>query len=72
MDGEQEWSIQDLGRRLEGRRPLQRPRHRWEDNIKIDLQDVEWGGMDWIVVSQGRNEMSELVRVENEPSGSIK
>jgi hypothetical protein len=29
--------------RHEGRRPLGRPRHRWEDNIKIDLQDVGWG-----------------------------
>jgi hypothetical protein len=30
----------------EGKRPLGRPRHRWEDNIKMDLQDVECGGMD--------------------------
>jgi hypothetical protein len=29
-----------------GRRPLERPRHRWEDNIKMDLRGVEWGGMD--------------------------
>jgi hypothetical protein len=32
----------------EGRRPLGRPRRSWEDNIKMDLQDVGWGGMDWI------------------------
>ena len=31
----------------EGKRPLGRPRHRWEDNIKMDLQEVEWGhGLD--------------------------
>jgi hypothetical protein len=30
----------------EGRRPLGRPRHRWEDNMKMDLREVEWGGMD--------------------------
>ena len=30
----------------EGKRPLVRPKHRWEDNIKIDLQAVGWGGMD--------------------------
>ena len=30
----------------EGKRPLGRPRHRWEDNIKLDLQEVECGGMD--------------------------
>jgi len=31
--------------RPDGKRPLGRPRRRWEDNIKIDLQDVEWVGM---------------------------
>jgi len=30
----------------EGKRPLGRPRHRWEDNIKMDLQELECGGMD--------------------------
>jgi len=37
--------------KLEGKRPLGRPRCRWEDNIEIDLQEVGCGGMDWIVVS---------------------
>jgi 3-oxoacyl-ACP reductase-like protein len=32
----------------EGKRPLGSPRHRWEDNIKIDLQEVGCGGMVWI------------------------
>ena len=32
----------------EGTRPLGRPRHRWEGNIKLDLQEVRCGGMDWI------------------------
>jgi hypothetical protein len=36
------------------RRPLGRPRHR-RDNIKMDLQEMEWGGMDWIEVAQGRD-----------------
>ena len=31
-----------------GKGPLRRPKSRWEDNIKIDLQEVEWRGMDWI------------------------
>jgi hypothetical protein len=31
------------------------PRHRWEDNIKIDLQDVECGSMDWIDLAQDRD-----------------
>ena len=34
--------------RPEGKRPLGRPRIRWEDNIKMDFQKVGWGGMDWI------------------------
>jgi hypothetical protein len=37
----------------EGKRPLERPRRRWEDNIKMDLQDVGWG-MDWIDMAQNR------------------
>jgi hypothetical protein len=32
----------------EGNRPLGRPRRRWGDNIKIDVRDIEWGGMDRI------------------------
>jgi hypothetical protein len=36
----------------EGRRPFGRPRHRWEDNIKLDLREVGWGGMDWIDLAQ--------------------
>jgi len=34
--------------RLEKMRPLGRPRHRWEDSIEMDLQEVRWGGTDWI------------------------
>ena len=36
----------------EGKRPLGKPRRRWEDNIKMDLQEVECGGMDWIKLVQ--------------------
>jgi len=36
----------------EGKRPLGRPRRRWEDNIKMDLQEVGYGGMDWIELAQ--------------------
>jgi hypothetical protein len=32
----------------EGKRPLVRPRCRWEDNVKRDLREIGWGGMDWI------------------------
>jgi hypothetical protein len=47
----------------EGRRPLRRPRRRWEDNIKMDLLEVGWGGMDWINVAQDRDRWRALVNL---------
>jgi len=41
--------------KLEGKRPLGRPRYRWEDNSKIDLQEVGYGGMDWINLAQDKD-----------------
>ena len=41
--------------RPERKSPLGRPRHRWECNIKMDLQKVGWRGMDWIVQAQDRD-----------------
>jgi hypothetical protein len=49
-----------LLRRPEGRRPLGRPRRRWEDNIKMDLQEVGWG-MDWIELALDRERWSAVV-----------
>ena len=46
----------------EGRRPLGRPRYRWEDNIKMDLQEVEWEGMGWINMVQNRGEWRAFVK----------
>jgi hypothetical protein len=48
----------------ERRRPLGRPRHRWEDNIRMDLQEVGCGGMDWIELAQDRDRWRALVNVE--------
>ena len=45
----------------EGKRPLGRPRHRWEDNINMDLQEVGCGGMDWIELAQDRDRWRALV-----------
>jgi hypothetical protein len=39
----------------EGKRPLGRPRHRWMDNIKLKIQEVGYGGMDWINLAQDRD-----------------
>jgi hypothetical protein len=45
----------------EGQRPLGRPRRRWEDNIKADLQEGGCGGMDWIEMAQNRDRWWALV-----------
>ena len=46
----------------EGKRPLGRPRRRWEDNIKMDLQELGCGGMDWIELSQDRDRWRAIVK----------
>jgi hypothetical protein len=45
----------------EEKRPLGSPRHRWEDNIKMDLQEVVCGGVDWIELAQERDRWQALV-----------
>jgi hypothetical protein len=45
----------------EGKRPRGRPRSRWEDNIKKDLQEVECGGMDWMELAQDRDRWQALL-----------
>jgi hypothetical protein len=40
----------------EGKRPLGRPGHRWVDNIKMDLREIEWDGEDWIDLAQDRDQ----------------
>jgi len=52
--GERRGVYRVLVGRPQGKRPLGKPRCRWEDNIKIDLQEVGCGGMDWIDLAQGR------------------
>jgi hypothetical protein len=47
----------------EGKRPLGRPGYRWEDNIKMDLQEVGCGGKDWIDLAQDRDRWWSLVNV---------
>jgi hypothetical protein len=47
--------------RSEGRRPLGRPRCRWEDNIKMDLREIVFGDMDWIHWAQNRDRWRALV-----------
>jgi hypothetical protein len=56
--------------KLEGKRPLGRPRRRCEDNIKMDFREIGWGGMDWIWLRIGTS--GGPCEHGNEPSGSIK
>jgi hypothetical protein len=45
----------------EGKRPLGRPRHRWVDNIKMDLREIGWVDMNWIDLAQNRDQWRALV-----------
>jgi hypothetical protein len=45
----------------EGRRPLGRPRRKWEDNIRMDLREIGWGSMDWIDLAQDSDQWRALV-----------
>jgi hypothetical protein len=46
----------------EGRRPLGRPRCRWVDNIKMDLRETGWGGVNWTDLAQNRDQWRVLVK----------
>jgi hypothetical protein len=49
--------------KLEGKRPLGRPRCRWVDNIKMDLGEIGWDGRDWIELDQDRDQWRALVNM---------
>jgi hypothetical protein len=49
--------------KLEGKRSLGRPRRRWEDNIKMDLREIGWSGMDWIDLAQDKGQWRALVNM---------
>jgi hypothetical protein len=59
--GERRGAYRALVGKPERRRPLGRPRRTWEDNIKMDLREVGWGGMDWINLAQDRDRWRALV-----------
>jgi hypothetical protein len=45
----------------EEKRQLGRSRHRWEDNIEMDLREIKWGGVDWINIAEDRDQWRALV-----------
>jgi hypothetical protein len=59
--GERRGAYRILVVKPEGKRLLGRPRRRWEDNIKMDLQEVGFGGLDWIELTQDRDRWWALV-----------
>jgi hypothetical protein len=62
-NGEKRNAYRILVGKPEGKRPLERPRHRWVDNIKMDLREVGWGGMEWIYLVQDRDWWGALVNM---------
>ena len=70
--GEERGVYRVLVGKPEGKRPLGRPRRRWVDNIRMDLQEVECGYMYWIRRTQDRKQVAGANVCGNEPSGSVK
>ena len=62
--GERRSACRVLVGKREGKKPLVKPSHRWEDNIKMDLQDVGCGGMDWIELAWDRDRWRAILNAE--------
>jgi hypothetical protein len=59
-------------RNPEGKRPAGRPKHRWVDNIKMDLRELGWGCIDFDSSDLGQEPVEGSCEHDNEPSGSTK
>ena len=70
--GESKVAYRILVEKPEGKRPLVRPRCKWVNYIKMDLQEVGYEGMDWIDLSEDRNSWLSFVNSVMNFSGSIK
>jgi hypothetical protein len=58
--GEKMYAYRILVGKRKGKRPLGRPKRRWVDNIKMELREIVWDGMDWIDLAQYRDPISGL------------
>ena len=65
--GERRGAYRVLVGKPEEQKTFRRPRHRWEDNIKMDFQEVGWGSMNWIDLAQ----VAGSCNCDNEPSGCV-
>jgi len=61
--GERRGAYRVLMGKPERKRPFGRPRCRWKDNIKVDLQEVGWGAMDWTDLDHNRDRWPAVVNV---------
>jgi hypothetical protein len=59
-------------RKLSAERPLEEPKRRWVNNIKMDLREIGWCNVDWIDLAQDRDQWRTLVNMAMNLSGSIK
>jgi hypothetical protein len=60
-NGEKRNAYRLLVGKTEGNRPLERPKRRWVDNVKMDIREIQWGGMDWIDLAQDREQWRALL-----------
>jgi hypothetical protein len=59
--GEERNAYRVLMEKPDGKKPLGRPRRRWEDRIRMDLRKIGWGSVDWIQLAQDRDRWRALV-----------
>jgi hypothetical protein len=59
--GEERKVYKVLNGKPEGKRPLGKPRRRWEDGIRMDVREIVWGSVDWIQMAQDRDRWRALV-----------
>jgi hypothetical protein len=60
-NGREEETVLDIGGKAGRKETIGRPRRRWVENIKIDLREIGWEGMDWVNLAQDRDQWRALV-----------